>query len=180
MDWDWAKLETLLLHSVLLHLSATKPPRLGFTRDIPGWSQSHNQAFTVRSAYKLLGDSNSLISNGVWKAFAGFRGLQRIKLFIWFLDKGRLLTNAGRVRYHLAISARCGACGAVVEMTHHLFRECPMAVAVWGGLIRHDSWVEFLSMDVLACIRLNLVSSTFFTIDSTNWDLRFGVILWSL
>ncbi|KAL4377701.1 hypothetical protein GQ457_02G019130 [Hibiscus cannabinus] len=78
-NWNWAKLVTLLPHSILLHLSAAKPPSPGFMRDIP--------------AYELLDESSSLASNGVWKAVSGFRGLQRIKSFLWLLAKDKLLTN---------------------------------------------------------------------------------------
>ncbi|KAK8608884.1 hypothetical protein V6N13_025199 [Hibiscus sabdariffa] len=60
-NWDWAKLEPLFPHSILLHLSAKKSSLLGFTRDIPGWSRSHDRAFLVCSAYELLGGRNTLI-----------------------------------------------------------------------------------------------------------------------
>ncbi|KAK8476339.1 hypothetical protein V6N11_005044 [Hibiscus sabdariffa] len=124
-NWDWAKLEPLFPHSILLHLSAKKSSLLGFTRDIPGWSRSHDRAFLVCSAYELLG-------------------------------------------------------GAAVEMSRHLFRECSVVVVVWGGLIKHDKWAEFMSMDVMAWSRLNLVSPSHFTNDLVDWDLRFGAIFWSL
>ncbi|KAK8589697.1 hypothetical protein V6N12_024088 [Hibiscus sabdariffa] len=43
----------MLSHSILLHLSATNPLLPGFTRDNPGWSRSHDRAFSVRLAYEL-------------------------------------------------------------------------------------------------------------------------------
>ncbi|KAK8649108.1 hypothetical protein V6N13_129844 [Hibiscus sabdariffa] len=93
---------------------------------------------------------------------------------------GRLLTNAERVRRHLLSSARCEACGAAVESAQHIFRECPIVVAVWKGLIKHDKWVEFMSLGSLEWIRRNLSSPTHFAITPADWDLHFGAILWSL
>ncbi|KAL4354865.1 hypothetical protein GQ457_06G014830 [Hibiscus cannabinus] len=179
-NWDWPKLQPLLLHSVLLHLWASKPPRPGFTCDFPGWSSSHDRTFSVRSAYEALRVSSSPVSNAAWKAIASFRGLQRIKTFLWLLAKERLLTNDERVRRHLSSDARCEACGAAVESAHHIFWVCPIAVAVWRGLIKRDKWVDFMSMGSLEWIRLNLSSPTYFAIVPADWDLRFGAILWSI
>ncbi|KAK8678981.1 hypothetical protein V6N13_144456 [Hibiscus sabdariffa] len=118
--------------------------------------------------------------NGVWKAVAGFRGLQRIKSFLWLLAKDRLMTNAERVQRHLTSIAHCYACGASTESAHHIFRECPTAVAIWRGLIKPDKWVEFMGLNVLEWLHLNLVSPAYFVTVSDDWDLRFGAILWSL
>ncbi|KAK9037445.1 hypothetical protein V6N11_022356 [Hibiscus sabdariffa] len=173
-NWNWAKLVTLLPHSILLHLSAAKPPSPGFTRDIPSWAQSHDRAFTIRSAYELLDESNTLAPNGVWKVVSGFRGLQRIKSFLWLLAKDKLLTNVERVRCYITVNGRCDAYGASMESTHHLFRECQIVVAVWKGLIKPNKWVEFMSLKMLEWIPLNPVSPTYFAIVSDDWDLRFG------
>ncbi|KAK8713528.1 hypothetical protein V6N13_148743 [Hibiscus sabdariffa] len=179
-NWDWPNLQSLLPHSMLLHLSATKPPRSGFKGDFPGWARSHDRIFSVRAAYEALSDSSVQTANVVWKVIAGFRGLQRIKIFLWLLAKDRLLCNAERVRRHLSSCARCEACGAAVESTQHIFRDYPIAVAVWKGLIKRDKWVEFMSLDSLEWIQCNLSSHSIFAIDPVDWDLRFGAILWSL
>ncbi|KAK8620690.1 hypothetical protein V6N13_067156 [Hibiscus sabdariffa] len=179
-NWDWPRLQPFLPQSVLLHLSATKPPRPGFKGDFPGWARSHDRNFSVRTAYEALRDNGVQSANAVWKVIAGFRGLQRIKIFIWLLAKEKLLCNAERVRRHLSNCARCKACGAAVESTHHIFRGCPIAVAVWKGLIKRDKWMELMSLDTMEWIRGNLSSNSSFAIDSVDWDLRFGAILWSL
>ncbi|KAL4309954.1 hypothetical protein GQ457_01G030200 [Hibiscus cannabinus] len=163
-NWDWPKLQSLLPHSVLLHLSATNPPRSGFKGDFPGWARSHDRNFSVRAAYEALRDNSVQSANVVWKLLA----------------KDKLLCNAERVRRHLSSCARCEACGAAVESTQHIFRGCPIAVAVWKGLIKRDKWVEFMSLDNIEWIRCNLSSHSIFAIDPVDWDLRFGAILWSL
>ncbi|KAK8492567.1 hypothetical protein V6N11_030791 [Hibiscus sabdariffa] len=111
---------------------------------------------------------------------AGFRGQQRIKVFVWLLAKEKLLCNEERVRRHLSSCARCETCGAASESIYHIFRGCPIAVAVWNGLIKRDKWVEFMCLDTMEWIRGNLASNSSFAIDSVDWDLRFGAILWSL
>ncbi|KAK8979333.1 hypothetical protein V6N11_000482 [Hibiscus sabdariffa] len=179
-NWDWPRLQSLLPQSVLLHLSATKPPRSGFKGDFPGWARSHDRTFSVRTAYEALRDSSVQSANAVWKVIAGFRGLQRIKIFIWLLAKEKLLCNAERVRRHLSNCSRCEACGAALESIYHIFRGCPIAVAVWKGLIKRDKWVEFMSLDTMEWIRGNLSSNSSFAVDSVDWDLRFGAILWCL
>ncbi|KAK8672657.1 hypothetical protein V6N13_111022 [Hibiscus sabdariffa] len=86
-NWNWAKLVTLLPHSILLHLSAAKPPSPGFTRDIPSWAQSHDRAFTIRSAYELLDESNTLAPNGVWKiVVAVWKGLIKPNKWVEFMS----------------------------------------------------------------------------------------------
>ncbi|KAL4278142.1 hypothetical protein GQ457_03G020710 [Hibiscus cannabinus] len=179
-NWDWPRLVPLLPQPVLLHLSASKPPRPGFQADFPGWARSHDRTFFVRSAYEVLKVSGVQSANKVWKAIARFRGLQRIKVFIWLLAKEKLLCNEERVRRHLSSCARCESCGATSESVYHIFRGCPIAVAVWNGLIKRDKWVEFMSLDNMEWIRGNLASTSPFVIDPVDWDLRFGAILWSL
>ncbi|KAK8693400.1 hypothetical protein V6N13_070984 [Hibiscus sabdariffa] len=159
-NWDWPRLQSLLPQSVLLHLSATKPPRPGFKGDFPGWARSHDRTFSVRTAYEALRDSSVQSANAVWKE--------------------KLLCNAERVRRHLSSCSRCEACGAALESIYHIFCGCPIAVAVWKGLIKRDKWVEFMSLDTMEWIRGNLSSNSSFAVDSVDWDLRFGAILWSL
>ncbi|KAK8659465.1 hypothetical protein V6N13_029666 [Hibiscus sabdariffa] len=179
-NWDWLRLQLLLPNPVLLHLSATKPPQSGFQEDFLGWARSPDRTFSVRTAYQALRDSSVQSANAVWKAIAGFRGQQRIKVFVWLLAKEKLLCNEERVRRHLSSCARCETCGAASESIYHIFRGCPIAVAVWNGLIKRDKWVEFMSLDTMEWIRGNLASNSSFAIDSVDWDLRFGAILWSL
>ncbi|KAK8478701.1 hypothetical protein V6N11_057300 [Hibiscus sabdariffa] len=90
--------------------------------------------------------------DSIWKLIHRSRTLPRIKSFLWLVCKDRVLTNAERLRRHIANTAKCVSCGARVEDLDHLLQQCPFA--------KEDP--------------------SYFATDQADWDIRFGAIIWNL
>ncbi|KAL4318447.1 hypothetical protein GQ457_18G016640 [Hibiscus cannabinus] len=79
------------------------PPTNLQSHDFIGWKWRDNREFSVRSAYDLRAYSRD-VHEEVWKVVATFRGLPRIRMFLWQL--------CGAV-YSLMMSV----CGVIWRMT---------------------------------------------------------------
>ncbi|KAK8564954.1 hypothetical protein V6N12_058530 [Hibiscus sabdariffa] len=112
------------------------PPSVGFTpvsvmvssdRDWNwhlGWLWNGGHDFSVNLGYDVRAHYSSAFGDGLWKIIHKFRGLERMKSFLWLVCKGCVLANSKRVRRHIASLAACVACGAVVEDLDHLLWQC--------------------------------------------------------
>ncbi|GMI80336.1 hypothetical protein HRI_001702900 [Hibiscus trionum] len=179
-SWRWPAFQHLLPQVILMRLAAVLPPQQVGVADGVGWKWEARKEFSVRSAYQVRSGSVSSSSESVWKVINHFRGLQRIKVFLWLLGCGKLLTNDERLRRYMAANSHCGVCGTSGESVDHLFRTCPSVFSIWVSLIHPSKLSEFLSINVLEWLHINLSKPTYFACDSSDWDLRFGAILWSI
>lgn len=57
-----------------------------------GWGDTGTQQFSVKSAYNLLLQNQSIV-DGDWEVLWRWRGLHRIQTFIWLVAHGHILTN---------------------------------------------------------------------------------------
>ncbi|KAL4297234.1 hypothetical protein GQ457_12G007480 [Hibiscus cannabinus] len=77
------------------------PPTNLQSHDFLGWKWRDNREFSVRSAYDFRSGYSWDAHEEVWKVVAAFRGLPRIRMFLWQAVWGRVLTNAERVRRYV-------------------------------------------------------------------------------
>ncbi|KAI4964718.1 hypothetical protein ZWY2020_059775 [Hordeum vulgare] len=68
-------------------------------------------------------------SKHIWKV----RVPLRIKVFLWFVHKGVILTKDNLVKRNWKGSPRCSFCPKV-ESIQHLFLDCPLAKHVWRSI----------------------------------------------
>ncbi|KAL4362445.1 hypothetical protein GQ457_04G027620 [Hibiscus cannabinus] len=148
--------------------------------DSIGWGGEPRRNFSVKSAYRVCLGGGDEHLNADWNVISKFRGLPRIRVFLWLLYRGSLLTNSERVRRHLTGDPSCSVCGATLEDVSHLFRHCLEARVIWPRLIRDDKLHEFLYMDFKNWLLLNLRDPNYFPITGMDWDVLFGSILWIL
>ncbi|GLU16148.1 hypothetical protein SLE2022_325970 [Rubroshorea leprosula] len=81
---------------------------------------------------------------------------ERIRLFVWLLVRGRVLTNSVRVACHMAPLPLCPRCDSSNETPIHLLRDCFYAKTVWS--------------------LLGFAMSEFLTLDSFPWLKKFSTI----
>ncbi|KAK9046568.1 hypothetical protein V6N11_052454 [Hibiscus sabdariffa] len=140
--WKWCLLEHVLPYEILLRLAAIKP-LFGNSYDQRGWLPSLDKKFSVRSAFdirnRIMCDPFELI----WKAIAAFRGIPRVKTFLWLVCHGKVLTNDERGRRHLTIDRGCHVCGVGSENIDHILRWCPLAFLLWNSLNSATSYGSF-------------------------------------
>ncbi|KAK8632504.1 hypothetical protein V6N13_072895 [Hibiscus sabdariffa] len=91
--------------------------------------------FMEKSAYCLCtGDAQGGESH-LWNAISQYRGLPCVRMLLWLILKGKILTNSESFRRHMSNNTCCGLCGALEEDIFHLFRDCVEARLLWA-------WVE--------------------------------------
>ncbi|KAE8684745.1 hypothetical protein F3Y22_tig00111105pilonHSYRG00339 [Hibiscus syriacus] len=91
----------------------------------------------------------------VWKAINNYKGLQRIKICLWLLSWGEIMTNVERLKRHFTNNGNCPCCNNDLEDVDHLFRKCSMIMPIWVTLIKDEKLEEFLSMEIKKWIHVN-------------------------
>ncbi|KAK8660761.1 hypothetical protein V6N13_051672 [Hibiscus sabdariffa] len=147
-NWRWSLFSHLLPENVLLHIAAVKGPLVSSSHDRVGWRGTSDLSFSIKSASELRTRQPTSGVHGLWTVLHKFRGLPRIKAFLWLVCWEKLMTNVERVRRRFSTEASCFVCGAAFEDVDHVFRKCPAAVLVWRGLIARAKHVEFFKMEL--------------------------------
>jgi len=137
------------------------------------WTADRLGRFTIKSALQLMrqpeGDTRRAWE-WVWK----LKIPQRIKLFVWLLLHGRLLTNSERYRRRLCMSPVCELCQDATEDLDHLFRTCSAAQSVWQELRVRALHPLASEGNFHSWLHCNLQTPH----DDPAWAMKFMVTLW--
>ncbi|KAK8986461.1 hypothetical protein V6N11_010017 [Hibiscus sabdariffa] len=87
-------------------IEAIQPPRGELGMDRARWRWDDKFIFSTMSAYKYLIGSPNADRTFKWKQIWGLKIPQRIRTFMWLVAHERLMTNAERVRRHIANTTR--------------------------------------------------------------------------
>ncbi|WVZ63094.1 LOW QUALITY PROTEIN: hypothetical protein U9M48_012759 [Paspalum notatum var. saurae] len=91
------------------------------------WNVSKQGQFTVNSMYEHLMNQIALpLNKHLWKLKLPLK----IKIFLWFLFKGVILTKDNLIKRHWSGDGRCCFCDSN-ESIQHLFFDCHVARFVW-------------------------------------------------
>jgi exonuclease III len=91
------------------------------------WTLTKSGLFTVRSMYRDAMDNHPPFQHKkIWK----YKIPLKIKIFLWFLRKGVILTKDNLARKNWKGSQKCVSCN-LNETTQHLFLDCPLAKMIW-------------------------------------------------
>ena len=124
-------------------IASIHPPSACNGVDQVYWTSSLQGDFTVKSAYDLLDQSRVQERDSYWKITWLWKGPQSIKIFIWLVLHNRLKTRAELATRPLNIEPSCERCGAGLENTIHVLRDCPYSKAVWLRLLRGNNHQHF-------------------------------------
>ncbi|KAL4334150.1 hypothetical protein GQ457_07G011810 [Hibiscus cannabinus] len=136
--------------------------------------------FTVKSAYNLCNGDAQGVESPLWKAVLKYRGLPRIRLFLWLVFQGKILTNSEQVRRHMSNDPGCGLCGASVEDLSHLFWDCFEARMLWSRVVKEEKLSVFLTIDFQTWLVSNFQNQQDFAKNPEDWDIAFGTYLWNI
>jgi hypothetical protein len=91
------------------------------------WNMTTSRSYTVRSLYLHLIDRNPPFRHkSIWKLKIPLK----IKIFLWYLQKGVILTKDNLAKKNWTGSQKCCGCN-INESIDHLFLDCPYARMVW-------------------------------------------------
>ncbi|KAK8614733.1 hypothetical protein V6N13_068528 [Hibiscus sabdariffa] len=86
-EWRWSDFQHLLPVQVLLRLAATKAPSPLFPADEIGWGLRSNRQFSIKFAYDVRLGFAGGVAERIWRTIHDFRGLPKIKFFMWLACK---------------------------------------------------------------------------------------------
>jgi hypothetical protein len=104
------------------------PFRLNDQQDVFLWNKEKKGTFSVNSLYKCLTREGKLPHNCL---FWRIKIPNKIKIFLWYLKKGVILTKDNLAKRRWKGSTLCCSCSQE-ESVQHLFFECHIARAIWN------------------------------------------------
>ena len=78
------------------------------------------------------------MANGIWLQIWKLKILQRIRIFLWLLMHGKMLTNVERMRRGFKSNPNCHCCVHEMEDLNHIFRDCNRAKSFWVHFSKED------------------------------------------
>ncbi|KAK8593540.1 hypothetical protein V6N12_045620 [Hibiscus sabdariffa] len=139
-DWQWHLFENLLPREILLRIVAVKGPHPLSVDCSFGWQWNNDCSFTVKSTYALRSGLPIGQPNVMLNIIQKFRGIPRVKTFLWLICRKKVITNTERTQRHFTSDKSCGICGVTFEDINHILRTCPPTLQVWNELIL---WMEY-------------------------------------
>ncbi|CAL9017757.1 unnamed protein product [Prunus brigantina] len=124
--WDVEKLRAVLDEDMVQKITCFSVGFGGNSQDAHIWKPTSNGIFTVKSAFQLI-HGGSIWSNACWKGLWSMSIPPKLKVFLWLVFQGKILTNEHRVRRHLALESSCSVCGWHSENIIHTLRDCGLA-----------------------------------------------------
>lgn len=97
------------------------------------WDPSGGK-YTIKTRYKILQDQPNQQDWCLWKTVSKSESLPKIKIFIWTILKGNILTSENLKKKRLPRSSRCPMCLQAEETIQHLFQDCTLAKECWQQL----------------------------------------------
>ncbi|KAA3465354.1 reverse transcriptase [Gossypium australe] len=114
--------------------------------DVMAWSGEPSGEFTVQSAYKLLQHNEinpkayplQTVYKKFYKKLWTLNLPSKIKITAWRISWNYLSTRVNMHHRRMSNIQVCPRCRTGAEDTSHLFRECPVSLAVWE---RYLFWI---------------------------------------
>jgi hypothetical protein len=93
------------------------------------WSLQASGNFTVKSMYAALISNGIRVSQDIWQ----IKVPSKIKIFLWYLKKGVILTKDNLARRNWHGDLKCAFCHQP-ESIQHLFFDCYIAKFLWRAV----------------------------------------------
>uniref|UniRef100_A0A6N2N1I9 Reverse transcriptase zinc-binding domain-containing protein n=1 Tax=Salix viminalis TaxID=40686 RepID=A0A6N2N1I9_SALVM len=176
-NWKWEEFAHLLPMQTLMGIVGYIPPRQDADADSMIWKQTSDGKFTVKTAYLAGEEGDNVHRDPVWKIIWKWKGLERIKVFLWTVAHNAVMTNELRWRRRITDNRYCCYCGNAVENLIHVLRDCPKARRVWEGFVGIEERELFFSQNQYTWIISNLTSRKK-CMRYGEWQLAFGITIW--
>lgn len=175
-NWDFDAISSIVPSEVGDWIRGIHPPVEGIS-DRLKWLGEQNGAFTVKSCYqKFMGESLG-IKDSKWKCIWDWKGLERIRFFLWIVGHDRLNTNSRRATW-CGCSALCAWCDNMEENTTHILRDYRIAKEIWLRLLPGRAVDGFFNMRLWDWLESNLIDAG--AGRRENWSTFFTVTCWLL
>ncbi|KAK8715611.1 hypothetical protein V6N13_042941 [Hibiscus sabdariffa] len=154
--WKWELFQHLLPPHVQLHVVAVTPPLQTFPAANVAWSGELSGRFSIKSTYRICtrdaNDNQSL----PWATIHKFKGLPKIRIFLWLFGHVLLLVIGTRCIGHSdgLLWGRDGLRSTLMALVRPMMALC--LVEVWPGitLVSSDLALQILSA-FARCLKWN-------------------------
>ena len=97
--------------------------------DCVAWKCSHDGEFPIRSSYDHIASIHLMTHDPLFKIIWKWKGMERIKVFLWQMAVDALATNFFRYSHHVSNDPNCLRCSShVYETSLHVLRDCPVTM----------------------------------------------------
>lgn len=128
-SWDIVKLQDICSENMINIIKTIPIPVVDGVEDALHWPIGKGGKFSVSSAFDAIAGRDD--TRGDWSWLWKVRVWEKVKLFLWLVAKGRIMTNLERVRRHFTVDNRCPVCGEDEESIRHMVWDCRLARGVW-------------------------------------------------
>jgi len=170
--WKWDQLDSLLPTLTVKRIASFALASAGVS-DEQVWLLDKSGHFTIKSAIKLS-RQDELNGGTSWAWMWRVCIPQRIKLFLWLILYGKVLTNEQRFHRNMSQSPHCGVCSGKVENLEHVLRSCPQATQVWHTIQAHGLNYIGAEGNCTQWLLLNVRGSH----EDPDWPTKFIITVW--
>ena len=175
-DWNWQLLHFVLPLNVCEKIAGISPPLVSASSDSVLWSVSHDGNFSLHSSYHSLANHSELQDDRLFRLIWHWKGLDRIKVFLWQVAIGALPTNLFHFNRHIANNANCGRCNLDVhESLIHVLRDCLSLGDFWHRLVKPEDSPNFFTASIHHWLSSNLRNGHIHA--GLDWPQVFGSAL---
>lgn len=154
--WKWESFAPFLHQDTLKLIQAIELKEDAELGDLIYWQSGNKGKFSIKSALSIMRNVTDSLDQTCWDLIWTAPVQQRIRAFLWVACHDRVMSNALRFNRKLTEDARCYVCGAEVESTLHILRNCPLAQVVWRNLGGPADKPEFYQQHLKHWITANL------------------------
>ncbi|KAH9658732.1 putative ribonuclease H protein [Citrus sinensis] len=147
-SWWWDQFEYLLPNNIILQIAVVLPPSSMHGTDTCFWTHSRTGLFTTKSTYLMLARSSLVIEDYRWRSVWRWKSPQSVRIFLWLALQDRLKTKTELAQRHVPISEACDRCGASVEDTLHVLRDCMVARTFWLKIVPLEKRQSFFNSNL--------------------------------
>ncbi|KAF7823171.1 putative ribonuclease H protein At1g65750 family [Senna tora] len=174
--WEWGKFDFLLPNEICSLIAAVPPPSCVVQGDHVAWRHSSDGVFSTKSAYLAITKEDGTVRHSFWKLLWKWKGMEKVRSFLWLCGHDRLLTNVARKRRGLAATDVCARCNGAAEDLLHTLRDCAKARCIWLKLVHPSKWHLFFNVPRLNWLSLNLGSNMGW--HGSDWGVIFAYACW--
>lgn len=178
VGWDMERIAVFLPEFMRQRLLAVVIGGCYGVEDKMSWVGTENGRFTVSSAYliqsvdEISKQCMSRFFDRVWRVMVP----ERARIFLWLVGNQVVLTNAERVRRHMADSDVCPLCKGASESLIHVLRDCPAMMGIWMRVVPVMEQRRFFETSLLEWMYGNLKERS--DSERRSWPTLFALTVW--
>lgn len=146
--WDVDFLKEYFNESTVSTITTSPLPEPSLGEDGWYWLPEKNDNSSVRSAYRTIRQHKEEVVPGDWMKLWRSNVPEKVKMFEWLAQQGKLMTNVERCHRGFTVEAQCERCKLHEENINHALKDCEAVEKVWRRLIPPSRRVDFSNKSI--------------------------------